>query len=404
MKKLIPSLSHRRADLTLPWAPILLAALLSALVACQSKPSRTAEFPDFKPDKDYSPEKVCVDHAIGFDISYHGHYKLLHLFRHYNDKVDTLSYVLVQKNTPVPAKHKGTPVITLPVENIVSISTTHLGMFEMLESLDHLKGVESKQYISSEKIRSKVETGKIIEVAPAGALNVETTIAAGTDLLMGVGYPNSQNDSYQQLERAGIPTLLNADWQEKDLLGRAEWVKLLAALLNKEKLVNEKFAAIEQSYRAVLEKVNSEVKKAPLTITGIAQGDAWHVVGGKSFAWHVLNLAKVDYPWKDNDLTGSLKLDFETVYKAGLEADYWMTPSNAKSLKEILARDSRYADFKSFKTGNVFNIYGRYTEGGGNDYYESAVVNPHIVLKDVVKIFHPEIFPDHQLVYFKRLQ
>uniref|UniRef100_UPI0040562B79 hypothetical protein n=1 Tax=Roseivirga sp. TaxID=1964215 RepID=UPI0040562B79 len=81
-----------------------------------------------------------------------------------------------------------------------------------------------------------------------------------------------------------------------------------------------------------------------------------------------------------------------------------MRHRNAKTLDEVLLHDTRYADFKSFKNGNIFNVYGRYTEGGGNDYYESAVVNPDIVLKDIVKIFHPELLPNHQLVYYNRLK
>ena len=118
--------------------------------------------------------------------------------------------------------------ITIPIKGIGALSTTQLGMFEILDALDHLKAIEVKRYVHSQEIIQRVEQGSIEELAVSGKLNLETTLASGIDLLMGVGYPNSQNDDFQTLQQAGLPVLLNADWQEKTLLGRAEWMKLLA--------------------------------------------------------------------------------------------------------------------------------------------------------------------------------
>ncbi len=401
MKTLRNNITHRRADYTLTWLPALLIALL---LGCQDSKNQNTVEEGFDPDRDYFPSKTSIDHAIGFDIVYHNNWKELLLFKHYNDFVDTISYALVQRGTAIPDDYPESRSIQVPVKGLASLSTTHLGMFEMLDAFDQLKGVETLQYITNETVRGKVATGDIIELSPAGMLNTELTISLGVDALLAVGYPNSQNESYQELENTGVPVLLNADWQEKNLLGRAEWIKLLAALLNKEERVNKLFANIENEFNNVINEVNSRVKQGPSTITGIAQGDAWFVSGGKSFAYHILELAKVDYPWKNDESTGSLKLDFETVYLEGLKADFWLVPGSAKTLDEITQRDARYADFKAFKNQNIYNIYGRYTEGGGNDYYESAVVNPHIILKDNIKIFHPELLPDHQLVYYNRLK
>lgn len=399
MKRLTQTFGHHRTDFILLWFSALILGLFSGC-------GNTTQQDDLKnrsdSGKDHFPDKVEIEHSIGFDVEYHQNYKLLHIFRHYNDVVDTVTFTLLQKGTASPELDH--PEISIPAERIVSLSTTHLGFFDLLDALGSLKGIETRQYISNKEIRKSVEEGGILEMSPAGTLNVESIIDLKTDVLLAVGYPNSQNENYQQLERVGIPVLLNADWQEKDLLGRAEWVKLLAVLLNKEKLVNEKFGAIEEEYNRVLELVENKSEAAPLTITGIALGDAWHVSGGKSFAYQLLKLVKADYPWKDNTSTGSIKLDFETVYAFGLKADFWMAPGSAKSKAGILQRDSRYADFKAYKNNKIYNIFGRYTEGGGNDYYEQGVIEPHVILKDIVKIFHPELLPDHQLVYHAPLK
>ena len=397
MKKTEKRNAHRGAVYT------LLCFLMVCFSACQPNSKNESDFPGFDPSKDYFPDKVAIDHAIGFNIEYHNNYKTLHLFRHYNDVADTVSFLLVQNGTPTPASNN-LPVISIPVKKAVSLSTTHLGMFEILNAFGELKGIERKQYVSNPTLIKMVEAGEITEVEPTGKLNVETIAELGADVVLGVGFPNSQNEAFQQLGRLDIPVLLNADWQEVDLLGRAEWVKLLAALLNKEALVNEKFEAIEHEFQSVLDLIAEKVTDAPLTITGIAQGDTWHVSGGKSFAYNVLRIAKADYPWKNDNSTGSLKLSFETVYEIGLEADFWIAPSAAQSLEDIRNKDSRYTDFKSYKNGGVYNIFGRYTPGGGNDYYETGVIEPHVVLKDVVKIFHPELLPNHELVYYNQLK
>ena len=400
MKRQKTTITHRRADYTLTWLPVFFFALF---LGCQSTSDRKID-DEFDPSKDYFLTETSIDHAIGFDLVYHNNWKEVHLFRHYNDFIDTVSFALVQRGTPMPDGFSSERIVEIPVQRLASMSTTHLGMFEKLDALDVLKGIERAEYVSSEKVKALVAEGAIAELEPSGTINTELAVSEGIELLLGVGFPNSQNDSYQELENAGISVLLNADWQEKTLLGRAEWMKLLAALLNKEALVNERFGAMETEFNEVLSMVQQKVGKGPSAITGIAQGDAWFVAGGKSFAYYLLDLAKVDYPWKDSENTGSLRLDFETVYAEGLKADFWMVPSTAKTLDEILQADSRYADFKSFKNGNIYNIYGTYTEGGGNDYYESAVVNPHIVLKDNIKIFHPDLVPNHKLVYYNRLK
>ena len=400
MKRELSHWSFRRDVFTLPWTLLLLTIFLG----CQPSAKQSAEDSDFDPNRDYFPHKVEVKHSVGFDVAYHHSHKILSLFRHYNDEVDTIKYLLLQQGAPEPQLNEEMRVINIPVEKVVSVSTTHLGMFDLLDAYEQLKGVEVARYVSNQKIHELVESGSISEVAPAGTLNVESVIDIGTDVLMGVGYPNSQNEAYQQLERAGVPVLLNADWQETNLMGRAEWVKLLAVLLNKEERVNEVFSRIEREYQEVLDLVESKVESGPLTITGIAQGDAWHVAGGESFAYNTMRIARAEYPWSDTKETGSVKLDFETVYEVGLKADFWIGPSHARSLDEILQRDSRYADFKAFKEKRIYNIYGRYTEGGGNDYYEMGVMEPQVILKDVVKIFHPDLLPDHDLVYYAQLQ
>jgi iron complex transport system substrate-binding protein len=69
-----------------------------------------------------------------------------------------------------------------------------------------------------------------------------------------------------------------------------------------------------------------------------------------------------------------------------------------------LAADERFATFDAVQSGEVYNNNRRLTEQGGNDYWESGVNNPHLILADLIAIFHPELLPDHELYYYQQLR
>ncbi|NJO07447.1 MAG: ABC transporter substrate-binding protein [Chloroflexaceae bacterium] len=110
------------------------------------------------------------------------------------------------------------------------------------------------------------------------------------------------------------------------------------------------------------------------------------------------------YLWAEDASTGSLALDFEVVYEQALTADYWLNPGIWTSREEMLEADERFGDFAAFQNGNVYNATSRTTPAGGNDYREGGVLNPQLILADLISIFHPDLLPDHELFYFERVQ
>jgi iron complex transport system substrate-binding protein len=114
--------------------------------------------------------------------------------------------------------------------------------------------------------------------------------------------------------------------------------------------------------------------------------------------------AGADYLWADEPGAGSLFLDFEAVFETAVAADYWINPSATwNSLADALSEDERYRDFEAFENG-VYNNNALVTESGGNDYWERGVTQPELVLADLIKIFHPELLPDHELIFYQHLQ
>ncbi len=125
--------------------------------------------------------------------------------------------------------------------------------------------------------------------------------------------------------------------------------------------------------------------------------------GGKSYKAALVRDAGGDYLWKNDTTSGSLPLDFEAVYVRALGADVWLETSEQDSFAVLTASDSRYKQLKALQGKNVYNNNRRMNTTGGNDFFERGALHADEVLADYIRIFHPELLPEHELIYHKKL-
>lgn len=381
------------------WFACLLAGLSTASlpqpVAAKPAPQRTVP----------ARPQVAIRYAKGFTIRYSGPYKFVSIMSPFDKSVDTVRYVLVPRGTPAPKGYAASQVIDIPLRSIIAMSSMHVGLAEFLGAEDLIVGLGNLKYVSSPKVIQRIDAGKVREVGRDQTVNDEQVITMQPDLLMAMGSPTARLDHYRTIRGAGVPVLINSEWVETTPLGRAEWVKLLAALLNKETLVNQKFAKVEQEYNR-LAALTKPVASKPTIISGMNSKDAWFVPDGDSYMTRFFLDAGGKYPWVNRRATGSLPLNFEAVYPFALTADYWLNVGmmSVDSKQSVLAKDVRYADFKAFKTGRLYSYTKRVNSRGSNDFWESGAVNPHLVLADLIRILHPDLLPKHQLVYYQQLK
>jgi iron complex transport system substrate-binding protein len=350
-----------------------------------------------------STGQVSIRHAKGFSVEYLPGYKRVRIFNSASADKDTATYVLIPRGAAKPTNLPAGQVIEMPIRSLVTLSSMHIGLLSFLNAEDVLVGVDNAAYISSPQVTKRVAEGKIKEVGGDQTLNEEALIAMHPDLLMVSGSPTAQLKRYQTLTRAGVPVLINSEWLETTPLGRAEWVKLVAVLLDKEALVNQKFTEVEMEYNR-LTALTKNVTKKPSLIAGMSYKDAWFVPYGDSYMAQFFRDAGSTYHWNDTKGQGGLGLSFEAVYPVALTADYWVNVGTATTKGDIVAQDVRYGDFKAFKTGQVFNYNKRVNAKGANDYWESGAVNAHLVLADLIKILHPDLLPEHKLVYYQPIK
>jgi iron complex transport system substrate-binding protein len=133
-------------------------------------------------------------------------------------------------------------------------------------------------------------------------------------------------------------------------------------------------------------------------------GDAWFMPGGKNYASTLLKDAGCEYLWESDSTSGFLELSFESVYEKAHNADRWIGVGSYKTLKEIEAADQRYTRFKAFKDKEVYTFNARVGSKGGSEFLELGYLRPDIILKDLVRIGHPEVAQDHTLFFHKKLE
>ncbi|HKK46615.1 MAG TPA: ABC transporter substrate-binding protein [Balneolaceae bacterium] len=383
------------------YACLCVGILMFGTTACRSSSNKQQVTPQKIKTVSF-PNQVHAKYAKGFRITYHKDYKLLEVLNPSQSQMNTLRYALVPRKLTDKISVPNARKIPIPIKSMIATSTTHVALTEMLNATDILKGVVGAKYVYNSQVRDMLKKGKISSF-PMGQFNKEVALNMQPDIVMVPGGQASQLDNYKILRGTGIHILVNADWLETTPLGKAEWVKVMAALLNKEKVANEKFSGIAQRYNQLKASVDS-LGKRPLVIANMPYKGAWFVPGGDSYNATFFRDAGANYPWSDSDQTGGMRKDFEVVYQLGLKADVWINPGAAKTKKDLLAKDSRFKDFKPFKTGKIYNNNRRMSSTGGNDFWESGVVHPDRVLADLVKIFHPARLPNHQYYYYRKVQ
>lgn len=354
----------------------------------------------FDPGADYYPQKQQLEFAENFTISYHGSYQVVTVKQPVvGGKPE--SYVLLRCGAPKPeltGDLAGAQVITTPVKSLFSGSTTHLPALEALGKLDTVTGVAAKAYISSEAAKKRASGAEVTEYAAAGTPDAETIVAAKPDVLITDG---TDSPAYATVRDAGIGVLGGAEFLETDPLGRAEWLKLFAALTGTEAEAGPIFDKIRDDYTRTKQLV-ADAEPVDLVLSQPYQG-VWSVPAGGSFAGKMIKDAGGTWPWQDDPSTGSINTDLEAVLGKSGSARTWITTANWRTKKEATAEEPRLAEFTAYKSGKLWAPSKQLNDAGGNNYFELGVLRPDLTLADLVAITHPDLLPDHTFTFYQPL-
>ncbi|MEM8901423.1 MAG: ABC transporter substrate-binding protein, partial [Bacteroidota bacterium] len=291
----------------------------------------------------------------------------------------------------------------VPVENIMLTSTAHVAMLDFLGAVDKIKGIANADFVQNEKVIASLENGSMLNIGRDLDLHTELLLSGSPELITTGGAVDLPQSGMSILAETGIHILPIFEWQETSLLARAEWVKVFAVLLGEEEMVDQKFNLLANRYEELAQLTDS-LPKHPNVLYGTPYKGVWYVPGAKSFVAHMLADAGATYAWSTDSSAITLPLALEAVYEEALKADYWLVSGAELNLKDLLNIDERFLDFRPSKLKTVYANNLQMTEGGGNNIYEKGIMEPDMILADLIKLLHPESLPEHNYQYYRKLE
>jgi cobalamin transport system substrate-binding protein len=341
-----------------------------------------------------------IKYAKGFTITRFNNYKLITISAPWAGDGRLYKYVLYKDEKPLGVDDA--IYIKTPIKSIACMSLTHVAFIEELHRENSIIALSGCDFVSSSNINERIVNKSIKEIGNNKALNYELLVDLNPDIVMGFGIDASSDTHINKMKTLGLQVVLNSEYMETHPLGKAEWIKFIAAFYEEDKVAENMFNSIEAEYMSLLELTNKTIDK-PTVFTGMPWNGAWYVPGAMSFQAQLFKDAGANYLWSEgNDEKSSLILSKEIIVEEAYNADFWLNQNSFQNVESIVAYDEKFKGFNAVKKKNLFNNDKRLNSKSGNDYWESGVVNPQIILKDLIKIFHPEII-DHELYYYRNL-
>lgn len=340
-------------------------------------------------DSVQSSEKLKVTHATGFTIS--------QLADGYSITVrnpqDTSQVLDTYK-----VSYKDTIGISIPIENAVLNSTTFGAFFQYLDALDKVKGMTYTDGVKSEPILELIDSGAIVEMISGDGVDFERLLELNPDAVF--AYSFGQAD-FSRYEEQGIPVVLLMDYKETHPLGRAEWIKVVGCFLGKYDEAVEIFEEVEAAYLKVMNQAMLH-STLPSAFTGSRYGDFWYAPGRDSYIAKFIQHAGANYTFQHLEGQESAELDFEQALVTISQADYWglvVSSEEPFNYDDISEMSPMYENLKAFKKRQIFVC-----NTAEKDYFGEAVMEPHLILSDLYKIFHPKAASDSAFHYFKPIR
>lgn len=289
----------------------------------------------------------------------------------------------------------------VPFKKIILLNASMAGYISELGAENMIIGVSSPEYIYSEKIQNLLKEGKIQNVGSEQKYDVEKIISLKPDAIF-TNHIASFDNAYQLLKNNGIQVIFLDEYMEQKPLEKTAYINLFGKLLGKDKEAVAKYSEVEKNYNE-LKALALKAKSKPVVLANEMYGDVWYLPGGKTSVANFISDANAEYILKNNTDEKAVTMSFEEVFSKSKGVQFWVNAGNHVSKKELLSVNPFYSKLDVFNKGKIYGIMGREKQKA-NDFFESGIVRSDLILKDYIKIFHPELLPDYQLTYMKELQ
>lgn len=344
-------------------------------------------------------------HASGFEIlgAEGVHSTLLKVLNPWQGAENTATLLFIARDGETAPPGFDGQIVAAGARRIVCMSSSHVAMLDALGQVDRVVGVSGKAYVSNPHV---CEPGaSVVDVGYDGNVDYESLLAQKPDLVLlyGIGGASGMESKLREL---GIPFCYIGEYLEESPLGKAEWLVALSEITGSRAAGEAVFAPIPERYEALKKLVAKAASDKPRIMVNTPYAGSWFMASTASYAARLIADAGGDYIYRKNTSNRSVPIDPEEAYLLLSQADKWLIAGTASSLDELKAHYPKFADIRCVREGAVYNSNKRLNAAGGNDYWESGVVRPDVILHDLIAIFHPEVLAanDRELYYYRRLE
>ena len=285
-------------------------------------------------------------------------------------------------------------------KRVVCMSSSHVAMLDAIGAVESVVGVSGKNFITNPYVVANQRT--IADVGYDGNMNFELLVAQQPDIVLLYGVTGACTME-SKLDELDIPYIYVGEYVEEDPLGKAEWLIALAEIVGLRQQGLTYFSELPQRYEQLKSIAASAQTPTPKVMINTPYADSWFMPSTTSYIARLIADAGGDYIYQQNTSNHSLPIDLEQAALLTTQADIWLHVENINSLDDLRRQLPKFAHMPCVQRGEVYNCDKRRVTGGGNDYWESGVVHPDVILRDLIKIFHSELVSE-EFVYYRKIE
>ncbi len=330
--------------------------------------------------------RLELDHADQFSVEYYeGGYKHVHI-------ADGTDYVLIPEGAArTDLGISGAVILQQPFGNIYLAASSAMDLFVRLDSLDRISTVSTRaEDYSVEEARTAMEAGSIRYVGKYSAPDYETILNSGCNLAIESTMITHSPQIREELERLGIPVLVERSSYESSPLGRLEWIKLYGVLLDRQEEAERFYEAQKQKLEKVTEGLSSMSgrERPKVAFFYISSNGYVNVRKPGDYISTMIEMAGGKYclgELKDEsqNALSTMNINWEKFYQYAVDADILIYNSTIEgelaSVEDLTEKNGLFRDFKAVKEGRVYCTHA-------NMFQESSAVCDVVV--DLYKIMY----------------
>lgn len=279
--------------------------------------------------------------------------------------------------------------IAQPIRRLAVTSATHVGMLNELGATACICAVANP-----ELIYTPLPDG-VVDLGDAYSISIEALARADAEAIM-VSAGSMSEEQVQRIRQLGIQVIVNAEWCESTPLGRAEWIRMVGAIVGRREVADSVFGHVAARYDSIVRTATLGLE----VMVGNNYRGTWYVPSGATYMGCLLRDGGAQYALSEDTRSESIPLTLEEVLTCFGSAEVWIGAPVA-TYAELAAVDEKHTWFAAYKQHHVYNWLGRTKAGGANDFWERGVVHPDEVLEDIIHMAHADTT---NLVYAEALK